>query len=397
MAAICGPRRRLCYMQPSVFLTLLFFSVTPSCNNPSSGPPPAFSIAQVKDLGTIRTNPSILGRDGAYSALFQGYSVWMYGSTFLTKPNADDRTLLSNSWSYTTDLNAHDGISGFQERLDSAGAPKMILPETPEEREFNHAHLVNKCQAKPCGAQWALWPQSIVVNPVNNSALIFYMVVSTLPGDFNFQGIGTSVAVWQDFQKEPQRPAFHQPLVASHPDLMFRENQPNFGSAALVRDGMLYVYGCGIPTNGLDKGCRLGKVSLSNPQDRSAWTFYSGNGSWSSQVSDAVSVFTGDDILSVSWNDYLQQYVAVYSQILSQNVMLRTAVNPEGPWSGELLAFVAMPPSTGNVHDAHAHAEYDENNGQTIFVSYSRAMPATFSSEVRLVSLTLQRTVAGAR
>jgi hypothetical protein len=81
------------------------------------------SVAQVKDLGVIPTNPDILGRDGAYSTLFQGNSVWLYGDTFIAKPDAQDRTLLSDSWSFTTDLNTQSGITGFQERLDSTGAP----------------------------------------------------------------------------------------------------------------------------------------------------------------------------------------------------------------------------------------------------------------------------------
>jgi len=142
--------------------------------SPSSGPPPALSIATVQDLGVIPTNPDILGRDGGYSALFQGYSVWLYGDTFLAKANAEDQTLISDSWSFTTDLNAQSGITGFQERLDSAGAPTMILPLTPAEQAFNQAHNVNNCQAQPCGARWALWPSSIVVNPSDGSALIFY-------------------------------------------------------------------------------------------------------------------------------------------------------------------------------------------------------------------------------
>jgi hypothetical protein len=132
------------------------------------------SIATVQDLGVIPTNPDILGRDGGYSALFQGYSVWLYGDTFLAKANAEDQTLISDSWSFTTDLNAQSGITGFQERLDSAGAPTMILPLTPAEQAFNQAHNVNNCQAQPCGARWALWPSSIVVNPSDGSALIFY-------------------------------------------------------------------------------------------------------------------------------------------------------------------------------------------------------------------------------
>jgi len=382
-------RRTLLILLP----VLVVVALTPGCaflpSSSNSGPPPDLSISQVKDLGVVPTNPDILGRDGALSTLFQGYSVWLYGDTFLAKPDAQDRTLLSDSWSFTADLSAQGGLSGFMERLDSTGAPTMILPETPAEQAYNQAHNVNQCEEQPCGARWALWPSSIVVNPANNSALIFYMVVMAQPGAFNFQGIGTSVATWQNIQQQPQRLALNPPIVSGHRDLMFTENDPEFGTAAFVRDGTLYVYGCGILTNSFDIGCRLAKVNPSSAQDRNAWTFFAGNGNWSSNVSDAVPVFNGGG--SVSWNSYLQRYVAVYSQVFSRNVMIRTAPNPEGPWSREVVAFVAMQPSSGNVYDAHAHSEYDLNGGQTIFVSYSRATPAPFSSEVRLVSLNLQR------
>jgi hypothetical protein len=353
--------------------------------SPSSGPPPALSIAKVQDLGVLPTNPDILGRDGGYSALFQGYSVWLYGDTFLSKANAEDQTLLSDSWSFTTDLNAQEGITGFQEHLDSAGAPTMILPETQAEQAFNQAHNVNNCQAKPCGARWALWPSSIVVNPANNSALIFYMVVSAQPGNFNFQGIGNSVALWQNLQQQPQRPSLNPPIVPDHPDLLFTQNEPGFGSASFVSNGTLYAYGCDY-----NSGCQLGKVATSSAQDRSAWTFYAGNGNWSARVGDAITVFNDASILSVSWNGFLQRYLAVYSPPFSQNVVMRTSVNPEGPWSSEVVAFVALQSTSGNVYDALAHVEYDSNSGQTIYVSYSRSTPAPFSSEVRLVAVDFQ-------
>jgi len=361
-----------------------------ACSNSNPGPPPALKVANVTDLGPIPTNPDILGRDGAYSAVFGGYSVWIYGDTFLANPNAEGFSLISDSWSYTSDLNAQDGITGFQERLDSAGAPTMILPETAAEQEFNAAHNGNPCAEQPCGARWALWPSSIVTDTTRNQALVFYMVVYALPGAFNFQAAGNSVAVWQDFQQLPQRPSFNTPIVANHPDLIFNQDQPNFGTASLISNGTLYIYGCGTPTNGFDKGCRLAKADPGSVQNPSAWAFYAGNGSWSSQVGAALSVFTGSSIVSVSWNSFLEQYVAVYSPPFSQNVMMRTAPNPEGPWSAETLAFNAMQPVSGNVYDAHAHSEYDLNGGQTIFVTYSRAT-GTYTSEVRLVMIELQK------
>jgi hypothetical protein len=125
-------------------------------------------------------------------------------------------------------------------------------------------------------------------------------------------------------------------------------------------------------------------------QDLSSWTYYAGNNAWSTQLSDAVSVIPDANILTVTWNDYLQQYVAIYSQLLSDNVMVRTSPNPEGPWSGERTLFVAMQPASGDVYDARQHSEYDLNGGQTIFVTYSRSTGA-FTSEVRLVSVQMQQ------
>ena len=56
----------------------------------SSGSSAAASVVNATDLGPIPTNPDILGRDGGYSALFMGQSVWLYGDTFLASPNTYD-------------------------------------------------------------------------------------------------------------------------------------------------------------------------------------------------------------------------------------------------------------------------------------------------------------------
>jgi hypothetical protein len=386
-----APRSGRRWLSLFCFLLLAFAAFAASGCSYVSGLSPNVTIVSVTDLGPLPTNPDILGRDGGYSALFQGYSVWLYGDTFLAQPNAGGFTLISDSWSYTSDLSAQDGITGFREPLDSAGAPTMILPETSAEQAFNAAHNGPNCQ-QPCGARWALWPASVVVDPATNQALIFYMLVSAAPGNFNFQSVGYSVASWQSLQQQPQRPTINPPVVPAHPDLLFSQNEPPFGSASLITGGMLYVYGCGNPGNGFDKGCRLGKVAPDNVLNRSAWSFYADSGNWSSQLSDALPVFNGDSILSVSWNNYLQQYVAVYSAPFSQDVMMRTSLNPEGPWSFAVTAFTAMRPAQGgNVYDAHALSEYDANGGQTIYVTYSRSTPAPFTSEVRLVSIQLAR------
>jgi hypothetical protein len=353
----------------------------------SSGPPASLTVVQAVDLGAIGNNPKILGRDGGYSGLFSGNSVWVYGDTFLVNPNAEGDTLISDSWASTTDLNAADGITGFQEREDAAGAPAMLLSYTAAEQAFNTAHQGNPCQQLPCGARWALWPGPVVADTARNRALVFYQLVMAQPGNFNFGAVGYSVAIWQNFADQPQRPTINP--TADHPDLLFGQIDPNFGVAAFAEGDTLYAYAC----NGSDPGvpCVLGRVALESVLDRTAWTFYAGSGSWSGNVSNAVTVMNAAPIMNVSWNDYLQSYVAVYNSPFSQHVRMRTSPKPEGPWSQEVTAFDALAPVNGgnSVHDAQAHPEFNGNGGQVMYVTYSHSTGA-FTSELRLVSVELK-------
>ncbi len=353
----------------------------------SSGPPPSLAVVKAADLGMIGSNPDILGRDGGYSGMFAGNSVWVYGDTFLAKPNAEGETLISGTWAWTTDLNAADGITGFQEREDAAGAPTMLLSFSGSEQAFNTAHQGNPCQQQPCGARWALWPGAVVADTARSRALVFYQLVSAQPGNFNFAAVGYSVAIWQNFAGQPQRPNIN--LVADHPDLLFGQNDPSFGTAAFADGDTLYAYGCN--SSNLNVPCVLGRVGLANVLNVSAWSYYAGNGNWSSQLSAAVTVLDAAPIMNVSWNDYLQSYVAVYNAPFSQHVMMRTSPNPEGPWSQEVTAFDALPPANGgsSVHDAQAHPEYNVNGGQIMYVTYSHSTGA-FTSELRLVSVQLK-------
>lgn len=373
----------------SLFSTLSFSSCSLYPGG-SAGPAPDLKVAQATDLGAILTNPKVVGRDGGGSAVFAGYSVWTFGDTFLQNPNAEGETLISDSWAFTSDfsanLNLTPGITGFQEREDSAGAPAMLLQLTAAEQAFNSAHEGPNCE-QPCGARWALWPAAMVPDPARNRALVFYQLVSAAPGNFNFQGIGNSVAIWDNFASQPQRPTINS--SAAHPDLLFGQNDPPFGASAFAVGDTLYAYGCS--SSDFSVPCFLGRVALENVLDLSSWTFYAGNGSWSSKLSDAQFVFTGNPILNVSWNSYLQRYVAVYNSPLSLPVMMRTAPAPEGPWSREVQAFTAVS-NSGSVDDAQAHPEYNINGGQTMFVTYSSGSgTGTFSSQFHLVAVQLQK------
>ena len=139
-----------------------------------------------------------------------------------------------------------------------------------------------------------MWPGALVTDSVRNRELIFYMLVYARPGNFNFSGVGTSVAIWDTFDGMPRRPIIDPSAPCT--TCLFAENETPFGSAALTVGGMLYVYGCA--NSGFTNTCKLGRVDPADVLDRTAWSYYAGAGAWSPRLGDAVTVLNGNDILA---------------------------------------------------------------------------------------------------
>ena len=367
-------------MRRVVPVALLLSLFAAGCANE---PEPAARLVTALAIGTVGGSPFIRGRDGGASARVFGHSVWLFGDTTLERPTTDGLTWLNNSWGFSDDLDASDGIGGLYERPDAVGAPGEFLPQTDEERSFNDAHRGDNCLEAPCGARWALWPGALVEDPERQRALVFYSKIHAETGDYNFYGVGNSIAVWHSFDQVPERPLVAPGSV--EPTLLFGQDEIEPGSAALVVDGLLYA----CATQGLGKACRLGRVGLADALQRAAWRFWAGDGRWAQDPSDATPVMSGNDIMSVSYAPFLQQYLAIYSQPMGQRVMLRTAPHPEGPWSRAIELFHCQPPVDDSwVYDAQAHAEFAQQDGRVQYVSYSRGT-GFLQGEVRLVRIEL--------
>ena len=126
----------------------------------------------------------------------------------------------------------------------------------------------------------------------------------------------------------------------------------------------------------LTKPCHLARVPLAGILDRSAWSFYRGRGNWSSDVSHSQAIFDGNDMMSVFFNAHINRFVAIYSEPLSATAMLRTAPHPEGPWSAPTELFSVEAPENvfGWVYDFLAHPELSQDNGRSIYITYSQSI-----------------------
>lgn len=330
-------------------------------------------VRSIRHMGNVRVNPMILMRDAGFSARFQGKSVWVFGDTVLENPNTDNRQMISNSLSTTFDFDAADGIDGLTEHVDAVGAATTFFPYTAQEIAFNRRNVGGACIEGPCTARWHIWPGTIVVDDDKGWAYVFYRKILIERGILNFHHVGHSLAVWKGLSNQPERPLFNH--VESYPTLFWSEDEPAFDSAAVVLNNEVYVYGCELDASRLTKPCHLARVSLDNILDRSAWSFRNGKGDWSSNVTHSSEVFDGNDMMSVFFNAYINRFVAIYSEPLDATVMLRTAAHPEGPWSAPKELFTVEAPENvyGWVYDFLAHPELSQDDGRTIYITYSHS------------------------
>ncbi|WP_438007329.1 DUF4185 domain-containing protein [Sorangium sp. So ce321] len=350
---------------------------------------PEAAVRAARDLGPLAFEPVIRGRDGGYSARWGDRSVWVFGDTTLETPGEDRSIWRSSTFCATFDLDASDGLSPLTEPLDAAGAPGELLPFTEEELAFNLAHfgpLAEQECTEDCGARYALWPGPIVADDATGRALVLYSKLMARPGAFNFELLGSSVAVWERLDAPLARPEVRP--GAADPTLLFGAAEPALTAAALVHEGMLYAYACACA--GLTCPCLVARAPAAEATERGAWRFYS-DGDWVDGHDEAEPVMAGAPMMSVHWNERAGRYIALYSEPVSSHISLRTAPAPEGPWSDSVVVFTAEAPPNPEAwpYAGLGHAELAREGGRFEYMTYFRET-GFLEGEIRLVELELE-------
>ncbi|HLA76426.1 MAG TPA: DUF4185 domain-containing protein [Vicinamibacteria bacterium] len=252
------------------------------------------------------------------------------------------------------------------EPVDAKGAPYALLNFSAEEWAFNAA-------SGRADHRIALWPSSVISNDPSGG-LVFYTKLVVNPGDLNYEFVGTGLA----------RLASGATTAARDPELLFNYPEPLFDKATLL-GSTVYLYGL-LPRS-QDVG--VARVPLSQVGDRRAYRFWNGS-QWDSEAGATRALFGGvPGAVTVSHNVYLDRYLAVHSEVMSNRVVMRTAERPEGPWSNPVLAFAGQAPASGVDYAGREHPELTADGGRRIFVSYYRRAGG-FRGELRLVEVTLR-------
>lgn len=354
-------------------LAVVFGRVRADAANRPAVAPPIPPIVDINDLDAVVQNPVIYGRDGTFSALVNGKSVWTFGDTPLAVPGQSGNHWVDNSLSWTNDLDASDGITLDQDLLDRTGAPAEFLPYTTQERLYNYLHDADHCRLPPCGAEYALWPGHLVADPDRNRVLFFYGLIWRVAGQSEWTYIGSGIAVKEGSGR------ITRPILSpgnEHPTLLWTDaaGESGLDGGYVVEGSMLYTYGCS--AGFLIMNCMVGRVPLADALDRTQWRYYAGNDTWSTTQADAAIIFNGGAAgNAVFYVPYLNMYMTIYNGVYSDNLYYRVSWTPWGPWSAETLLFTARPGIPGSVSYAgQAHVEYAAQDGRVQYVTYVRTI-----------------------
>ena len=349
---------------------------------------PGIFVEEAWDLGPLRFDETVASREGVYSGLLGGTSVWVFGDTETMRPGSDGSAVRQATIAWTDTLDATKGLALLDEPKDGAGVPIEVLPLTKEDATFNAAHNGINC-VEPCGVGWALTPAAVVADAERDRLLVFYRRMLRRESGHD-EPVGASLAVWTRGSLSLDRPAVRP--ETSTPTFLFGPDEPSWGSAALVVGDQMYVYAC--EARDLGCSCRLARVPIAAALDRSAWRFFAYGGRWSSDWRDAQPVLSGGiqwGILSVHWNPYHGKFMAVSSRVVDARIAIRFADHPEGPWSMESeIEIDTLHSGPGWIWTTRGlgHPEFSRDGGRTEYVTYRRTMGAR---EIRLMEVRFAR------
>ncbi|MET0385253.1 MAG: DUF4185 domain-containing protein, partial [Polyangiales bacterium] len=156
---------------------------------------------------------------------------------------------------------------------------------------------------------------------------------------------------------------------------------PRFLTGVVPIDDILYAYVCQTRPDAPDEQgsaaphfqpCRLARVRADQVSDGTRYEFWSETG-WSHRLADASVVIDHvPGVMTVTWNTYLQKYVAVHSGA-QNDVVLRWADRLQGPF--QALGGVATQVATGGMIPlSYAAAELPlprDTCDPSLFVAYT--------------------------
>ncbi len=268
-----------------------------------------------------RTNGWI-GADGDFTvALPNGVTLWLFSDTFLgdvREGHRQNATMINNSAAWQRGTNPTNASVEFFYHQSANGKSKSLV--TPAD-----------------GKGWFWIFDAALADKKLFLFLPQFEHATSKSAAFGFRQVG----LWLGEIANPLDPPPQWKITQTKiPFWQSGTNESrNFGSAVLVTNGFVYVFGTH-DVRSRDRKMLLARAPENSLPNFSTWQFRTQT-DWSSNVAEAADLCgrMGSEY-SVSWLPTLKQYISICTENgLSDKIMLRTAPAPWGPWSAATVVY----------------------------------------------------------
>lgn len=341
------------------------------------------------NIGAVAKPSPILGRDLGISAVSgDGTQVlWIFGDTFWAGPTAVNPTN-DDAFRYTTaaigtTAAAPGSMTTLTHQFDANGAPlEFVTPQLP----------------KVGTVRFPFWPDSVFPHPTGTGWIVYYQRVRHettaspyFPGYINVHVFAPDAVFVADVSKGSHT------FSRTGNEVQVMDWTGMSSGCCLGQDGFIYLFTQTWLATIQHYCARVPHASYKTP---TAYEYWTGSG-WSTDKNLRKPVVMGgpgyDGLagmggITVTWNPYLGKYLMVHThaKIPADHLCLRTATNPQGPYSEPTKLLTPTDPAAVGygIYTAREHKWAQQSGGQVIFTSHWRASPSFLSGELKLTKIT---------
>ncbi|MDD2805412.1 MAG: DUF4185 domain-containing protein [Elusimicrobiales bacterium] len=280
---------------------------------------PAFAVSSGTPLlSQAPSTGAVVGQGGNYSLpLPDGRTLWLLNNIWAGELRQDGQAAV---WGI---VDGGAALVPSTSPYAQAGALAFVSDENRWPLPLLSGDLKEYSQVRK------FWPRAGLCLPAG--CHVFYSIMNNYgPEPYDYFRVGQGVAA----SAGPAGPYLKARAGARYS--LWNDIEPAFGSALYAdEDGWIYVYGRALTAPG-EYAARLARVKPDGLAAREKYDYYSAEaatGAWTKDISEAADVLPGmPEEFSVSYNEHLKAYLAVYSDPEGGRALARLAPNPWGPW-----------------------------------------------------------------
>ena len=278
-----------------------------------------FSVNQIGPILEVKeSSTQVIGQGGNYAVMDgPGKTVWFLNNIWTGEvPSAGQPA----RWGI---IEGGVAMSASSSPYSLKGALNYVLDENRWPIPFLSSDFREYIQVRK------FWPRAGF--KIEKKYYVFYSILNNFGGGpYDYFRVGQGLA----FSDNPSGP--YKKVEIGRLYALWSDVEPAFGSAVLSdNDGWLYVYGRAMTEPG-KYSAALARVRPENIESREKYDYYSldvSSGVWTSDLTETTPVMENmPEEFSVSYNEYLKSYLALYLDLEDTEILLMRADYPWGPW-----------------------------------------------------------------